>query len=440
MSGPVAGAYAEHDARVGITATGANVTAWADQSGSGLTLNTVDGTTPKTGVRAINGQNAILFNTALIYTTSAVASPRTIIGVVQSDITTVAGTARWYQSDGVANAGITGSSWYFNANTNLTGGTPDLNPHVISLVFNGATSSMYVDGVLTASGTCNTLTTVYHVLGGDGGTGPWNGLIGHVFGYPSALSDADRILVENYLKTQWLVGPQAPITVIRPSFWTPQGFNRQLGTPLSLRGGSAATALTTNQMLSVTSTQTPTLTKSTSKTLSVTETQTATLSRIVAYLRTLSVTSTQTPTILRSISKTLSVTSNQTATMTRSVGKTISVVSTQTASLTRAVAYQRTLSVTSTALATLFKSISKTLSTTSTQTASMVEGQAFLRTLDVTSTQTADLTVEFLPVSKGGIRPGQQFIESPDYLRDQRRREELERRNDEALALLLLTS
>ncbi len=105
----------------------------------------------------------------------------------------------------------------------------------------------------------------------------------------------------------------------------------------------------------------------TNKSLSVTQTQTATLTRSVGKLA--AVTQTQTPTVGRSVGKTATATQTQTPALIRSTGKTVTTTQTQTASLSRSVG--KILAVTQTATATVAKVVGKILAFVQTQLGSL---------------------------------------------------------------------
>jgi hypothetical protein len=229
--------------------------------------------------------------------------------------------------------------------------------------------------------------------------------------------------------------------------------------------GTATMTRSVQKPLSVTSTQTPTMTRAVAKTLSVTSTATATLTRVLTYARTLSAVSTGTATISRIVSylRTLSATSTATATITRQVSKTLSAISTSTpvllagslylrtlsatstavATLTKTSAYQRTLSVVSTGTATLVRTIGKILSVTSSGTPELFPiktgGSTTPQAMSAVSTQTAELLIELVPAAAGGmLRPGRTFAEERGPRRRRLRLEEIEKVNQDALALMLL--
>lgn len=225
MSGPLAGAYGEYDARVGVTGA-TNVTQWDDQSGNARHLN-LPQATPKTNTRKISGQNAILFggnvNDGMAIGSVSFSPPYTIIAVVQSDQTNFADGFVWTNDPQHGTLEQNATNWKLI--TGVVGGKVDNFPHVLTGQINGASSLIRVDGAQIATGTVNAHTVSTYSIGGDGGGHAFSGVIGHVFMYTSALSAADMVLVEQYLATQWLIGLQAG-GARTPRIWTPQGLAR----------------------------------------------------------------------------------------------------------------------------------------------------------------------------------------------------------------------
>ena len=72
-------------------------------------------------------------------------------------------------------------------------------PHVYALLFNGASSALYVDGAAT-SGTTSAETTAALYVGV--GSALWDGPIARVLAYSTALSDAQIRQIGRYLAWQ----------------------------------------------------------------------------------------------------------------------------------------------------------------------------------------------------------------------------------------------
>ena len=98
-----------------------------------------------------------------------------------------------------------GPSWRLDGGTLLSGGTPSPSPHVFHAHFDGASSTLRVDGVQVIAGNAGTESINGLILGGYHGlNGLWlNGLLGEVLLYSATLSTTDRDAVEAYLAAKW---------------------------------------------------------------------------------------------------------------------------------------------------------------------------------------------------------------------------------------------
>ena len=214
---PVAGSYAWYRSTVGVTdAGGGAVSAWADQSGNGrnLTQGTA-GNRPKTGTRTINGLNVIAFDGVddfLATGNLTQAQPFTIHLVFKLDAPLSGGAIPF-------NMGVDGPEiLLFQQNYQAYSGGSTLNgqratdtlPHVVTAVFNGASSKLWLDGVYLkernagALGlTAEPISLGYYL---DPVTWKFPGVIGEVLVYASVLSDNDLHLNTMYLRSDWSIG------------------------------------------------------------------------------------------------------------------------------------------------------------------------------------------------------------------------------------------
>jgi hypothetical protein len=198
---------AEYDARVPRTihATGANVDILDNASGSLWDLDFGSGT-PKTGTRTINGHNVIDFGTTANDALFAgggitLTPPYTLFIFVQSDLTTQ--TGYFFTTDTALNFGQVGTQWTVAVAAPFGGGTVDAQPHVLTLVNNGASSLLYIDSALIATGTCPATTATIFGLGGDAGGNVFNGAIGHAMIWPGLLFAPDRAAIETFIRDSW---------------------------------------------------------------------------------------------------------------------------------------------------------------------------------------------------------------------------------------------
>jgi len=88
---------------------------------------------------------------------------------------------------------------WVGANSDVAGTT---NPYVWSAVVN-STSSLWKNGTLVKTGTGGVTAPAGLTIGYQGTSEFSDGDIGEIIAYNRALSDAERVVVENYLKTKW---------------------------------------------------------------------------------------------------------------------------------------------------------------------------------------------------------------------------------------------
>lgn len=213
-----------------ITVASGTVTALADKSMHGHDL--VNSGSP--GLSTINGLAAVNYGAAgasALYSNSMMqAQPVTTIAVVQASPATIAALASGFALVHAIDAGASSHPipgilasqsnkfWASDDGTRLTSAVAaDANPHVISAIYNGVASSLWLDGVQIASGDSGS--AGFDAVGPSAGfariilgagpfipaglVSPWLGLIGEVLQFTSALSPTDRSSVEAYLKAKW---------------------------------------------------------------------------------------------------------------------------------------------------------------------------------------------------------------------------------------------
>lgn len=99
--------------------------------------------------------------------------------------------------------------WNIYAGTDLDRGTADNNWHIVTVVFNGASSLIRVDGVQQgATGNAGAGNATGVTLGRWGGAGiqnPLDGYEGEVLFFNSLLSDAVKTQIEAYLALKWAI-------------------------------------------------------------------------------------------------------------------------------------------------------------------------------------------------------------------------------------------
>ena len=190
-----------------------------DKSGNGYhATQATDGSRPITGTRTQNGLNVLDFisNDNLSATGPGnAAQPHTYVFVGKND-SAASGTRAAFDalnSGGTQDAGInmrggvdgTTPTYYLGAGSDTNTGTADTNAHVWVFIFNGASSKIWIDGVLISTTNPGSSNGPGGVRIGDwrGGGAGWDGWIGEFLNYASALSDGDRDSLESYLGTKW---------------------------------------------------------------------------------------------------------------------------------------------------------------------------------------------------------------------------------------------
>ncbi len=189
------------------------VSTWTDFSTHGRNATQSGGARPTFRTGIINSKPAVLFTAASgQYMTGSItlSQPMTVFVVLQNFGT---GTDYHFVLDGISNRVALvrlsgGSGWdLFAGSDGIISGYDDTSWHYISGVVNGASSKLVMDGSVTSgldTGT-NSLGSTY-VVGGFGpslGALGMDGYIAEMIIYDTALSDANRVLVQNYLKSKY---------------------------------------------------------------------------------------------------------------------------------------------------------------------------------------------------------------------------------------------
>ena len=206
-------AWFQADNAGSITSSGGAVSQWNDLSGNGNHLTQAAGANqPTTGTRTVNGRNVIDFDGTGDYldvTMTSDATPYTFIFVGLFDTTAVQQNvidAVGSSNRAVvlcSNAGVYG---LYAATLTASAVAPSTtNAGIVASIFNGASSAMYVDGGTSIiSGNPFEGNFVGLTLGArhDGNLN-FNGVIGEVLIYDSALPSTDLNSIGDYLATRW---------------------------------------------------------------------------------------------------------------------------------------------------------------------------------------------------------------------------------------------
>lgn len=208
----IAGLVAWYDASdaATITSSGGAVSQLSDKSGIGNHLTQGTGAKqPTTGTRTQNGRNVIDFDggDAIAVTTASYTQPNTIYVVLKMD---VASTGQVFDGGTQRNAIYIDKSaphqWSIYAQNTVASGTnADTNPHIASALFNGASSTLRLDGVQIIAPTNAgpfplqdfAIMSLFNVGDGDG----W---IAEALVYNGDVS-ASHATIESYLNAKWAV-------------------------------------------------------------------------------------------------------------------------------------------------------------------------------------------------------------------------------------------
>lgn len=221
-SSPTAGYFAWYDPTVvggvlhsGVQATdGQTVSTWVDQAASGHNL-TPPGTIPvfykTTSAKLINGLPTIDMTSSggLDSASYVQAQPLTVYCVGRLTDATNGGSA-WQNNDGNNRCRLTCTTTYaiFAEGALVSGGTTNTSAHVMSVVMNGASSVLRVDGTQVASGNPGTAGINNGLILGQfptnsGSNFPWIGVVGEFLFYAAAHNSTTLALNEAYLKGRW---------------------------------------------------------------------------------------------------------------------------------------------------------------------------------------------------------------------------------------------
>jgi hypothetical protein len=207
--------YAEYDfSDTGtITLSGSAVTAVTDKSGNGRTISQGTGANrPDSGLVTLNSLNVLSYGIAdrLVSASLTVAQPVTVAYVFESNETASASSGSSLSLNG-GNFDVfhrdSDTLWRGRSNTEVAMAAQalDLDPHILVVCFNGASSFWAFDGASRTTVNFGTggLSSGTLVVGGNGTTFGMNGTIGHVVYYSQAV--ADEVGLADALNTKWAI-------------------------------------------------------------------------------------------------------------------------------------------------------------------------------------------------------------------------------------------
>lgn len=178
---------------------------WMDQSGNGNHMAQTEGArTPVFASSGVNSKPSLTFTSDFMKCAnfaSALTQPFTVIVVTQptalSSVTVVWGSGNNYTST------FDGAYWLANwgAAAQCSTGVPTTDPVIHSLIVNGASSSVFLNGTAQTTGNPGANTMVNFQLGAYGNetTYPYQGHIGDALVYSGALSTTNRNNIEKFL-------------------------------------------------------------------------------------------------------------------------------------------------------------------------------------------------------------------------------------------------
>lgn len=180
-----------------------------DKSGMGRNLTAAGGARPTSGAATINGLNVLSCVASMMQTANLVqAQPFSYFAVVKCAAAGAA-NAQILGSNGAGTPALLvfGGNWSFLNPTKVDSATAsDTAAHVVDAVYQGAGSTLNLDGATIATGNVGVggYATVPLSLGSNVSlANPFVGVIGEVLLYQSVLAPADRVAAEQYLKTKW---------------------------------------------------------------------------------------------------------------------------------------------------------------------------------------------------------------------------------------------
>jgi len=204
-------------ADMGITLSGSNVSGWADQSGNGYNLT--QGTPARRPVYnstdAAYGSQATIQCAAsavqYMVNSGAPSSAQPFTTIIVGESTSGAGQQQFFGDGGTNTTGPfwTGSAWaYYAGVASVVSSNVSRAPHVFAVVFNGASSALYIDGSQTAiangsAGANGFGSAPPLIVGSDGVAEHLNGKIAEFLVYSAALTPSQRKSIFTYLGARY---------------------------------------------------------------------------------------------------------------------------------------------------------------------------------------------------------------------------------------------
>lgn len=201
-----------------ITSSAGRVSQWADKSGNARHVTQSDSSLrPSTGIRALNGRNVIDFAISptpqgMWSATGLTIGSATVAVVAKFDAIRTDGSVIVALRNGGGYAPAAKSSpnqWWVKGTSSMTGAgvtAPDLSSFCATTILNGSSSILRVNGIQQLSGNAGTTTGDRIGISSHNGTDSSygiDGFVAEVVIVPNALTGADLINLETYLKSKW---------------------------------------------------------------------------------------------------------------------------------------------------------------------------------------------------------------------------------------------
>jgi hypothetical protein len=191
-----------------ITEVGGAVSQWDDKSGNNNNVVQANAAAqPTTGTRTINSLNVIDFDGSDGMPTASASNilqPNTVFLVFETDVNTLQYVFDSRASVSARHFFAFDTDYTIEAGTAISGGTTDFDPHIARIVYNGASSSLFIDAVSTISG--NAGSEQWELLGlgarRDGGF-PFDGAIAELIVIDGTLTAGEIADCEQYLANKW---------------------------------------------------------------------------------------------------------------------------------------------------------------------------------------------------------------------------------------------
>ena len=191
-----------------ITESGGAVSQWDDKSGNGNdVVQATAALQPTTGTKTLNSLNVIDFQDDGMNVTfsSSISQPNTIIIVLELDNTLFNGSFFDGSTAAARNLGGTLTTTYrMLSDTTITGGTADTDPHILRFLFDGASSTLHVDGTGVISGNAGAEGIAGFTVGNNYPvSGDFQGIIAEVIIVDGTLTAGEIADTESYLANKW---------------------------------------------------------------------------------------------------------------------------------------------------------------------------------------------------------------------------------------------